>query len=211
MYIEMKNVSKKIKNKQVLDRVNLSLDSGTIHGFIGANGSGKTMIFRALCGFIKLDDGIITINDKPVKFNEPLPVDIGLILETPGFVGTQTVMENLKYLASIKSKFNENQILDLLERFDISQYKDKKVKALSLGTRQKVGIIQAVMEDQELLILDEPTNGLDKKSVQAFVDLMNELKIQGKTILLASHNEYEMRQLADTITEISEGRVVDVK
>lgn len=208
MYIEMKNVTKKIKNKTVLDDITVSLESGLIHGFVGANGSGKTMIFRAICGFIKLDSGTVTVNGEQVVFNTPLSTSIGLILETPGFVDNQTIVENLKYLANIKSKYNDEKVTELLKRFDILQYKDKKIGSLSLGTRQKVGIIQAIMEDQELLILDEPTNGLDKKSVQTFVEIMNELKQQGKTILLASHNEYEMRQLADTINEVSEGKIV---
>lgn len=208
MYIEMKNVTKKIKNKTVLDDITVSLEPGLIHGFVGANGSGKTMIFRAICGFIKLDSGTVTINGEQVVFNSPLSTSIGLILETPGFVDSQTIVENLKYLANLKSKYNDEKVIELLKRFDILQYKDKKVGSLSLGTRQKVGIIQAIMEDQELLILDEPTNGLDKKSVQTFVEVMNELKEQGKTILLASHNEYEMRQLADTINEVSEGKIV---
>lgn len=207
MYIEIKDVSKMIKGKQVLDHVSLNLGAGHIHGIVGANGSGKTMLFRALCGFIRLDAGSVTIDGQPVKFNEPLPVNIGVIIETPGFVASQTVWQNLQYLARLKGQFNAELGGDLLKRFGIDQYKDKKVKALSLGTRQKIGIIQAVMEEQTLLILDEPTNGLDKRSVQEFVNLMDELKRQGKTILLASHNEYEMYELADTITEIADGRI----
>ncbi|AYG01792.1 ABC transporter ATP-binding protein [Lactococcus allomyrinae] len=209
MYIEIKNVTKTIKNKEVLSQVSLSLEAGKIHGFVGANASGKTMLFRAICGFIKLDEGMVKINQQPVVFNSALPVDIGLILETPGFIGNQTVMENLKYLASLHSKYDENLILELLRVFDIEQYVNKKVSALSLGTRQKIGIIQAVMENQELLVLDEPTNGLDKESVAAFIQLVERLKKQGKTILLASHNEYELRKLADTITEISEGKIAN--
>lgn len=168
------------------------------------------MILRALCGFIQLNEGKITIHGKEVKFNQELPVEIGLILETPGFVKNQTAMQNLNFLLSLKNHTSE-WIEPLMKYFDLWEVKDQKIKDYSLGMRQKLGIIQAVMEDQELLLLDEPTNGLDKQTIEKFIVLMKELRKQGKTIIIASHHEYEIKELADEIIEISEGKVMNEK
>lgn len=209
-YIEMNQVTKVIKKKKILDHVSLQLEEGKIYGLVGANGSGKTMILRALCGFIQLNEGKITIHGKEVKFNQELPVEIGLILETPGFVKNQTAMQNLNFLLSLKNHTSE-WIEPLMKYFDLWEVKDQKIKDYSLGMRQKLGIIQAVMEDQELLLLDEPTNGLDKQTIEKFIVLMKELRKQGKTIIIASHHEYEIKELADEIIEISEGKVMNEK
>lgn len=208
MYIEIKNVNKRIKNKDVLKNISLQYDKGSINGLIGANGSGKSMLFRAICGLIKIDSGEIKINNQIVRFNEQLPISTGLILEHPGFLGNETALENLKYLANLNNNYDEKYILYLLDRFCILENKDQKVKTFSLGMRQKLGVIQALMEHQELIVLDEPTNGLDKRSVAQFIDIVQELKLQGTTFLIASHNEYEIKELCDTITEIEEGQIV---
>ncbi|CAM3256746.1 ATP-binding cassette domain-containing protein [Lactococcus hircilactis] len=211
MYIEINNINKKIKDKNIFQDVSLSFEKGSINGVIGSNGSGKTMLFRALCGFIKLDSGKIQIDSKPVKFGERPPVPIGLILETPGFILNDTALNNLKYLAEINNSYDESYVLWLLDFFSLAEYKDKKVKSFSLGMKQKLGIIQAVMEHQELIILDEPTNGIDKKSILKFNELMNQLKVEGKTIIIASHNDYEIKELCDTITEIENGAINETK
>lgn len=203
-YIEFQNVTKFIHKKQVLNHINLQLDKGKIYGFVGPNGSGKTMLMRALCGFIKLDEGKILINNQEVKFNHDLPVDIGLILETPNFVPYQSAIQNLQFLLSLNKKSDQN-VQPLLEYFDLLDVQTHKVKDLSLGMRQKLGIIQAIMENQELLVLDEPTNGLDKQTIEKFIKLIQELKTKGKTIIIASHHDYEIKELADEIIEIADG------
>lgn len=206
-YIQVNQVSKVIKKKEVLRDINLSLDKGKIYGLIGANGSGKTMLLRALCGFIKLTAGEIMIDNQPIQFNQDLPVNIGLILETPGFVVHQSAMENLKFLLSLR-KSSDEYVEPLLKYFDLWDVKDKKVKDYSLGMRQKLGIIQAVMEDQTVLLLDEPTNGLDKETIEKFIQLMKHLKENGKTIIIASHHDYEISELADELIQIHEGHII---
>lgn len=208
MYIEINQVNKKIKGKAILKEINLSFEKGTVNGIIGSNGSGKTMLFRAISGLIKLNSGSIKVNQKPVIFNEKLPVATGLIIENPGFLNNETALLNLKYLADLNKNYDEEYVLSLLSQFGILENKDEKVKTFSLGMRQKLGIIQAIMEHQELVILDEPTNGLDKKSVAQFINVVQELKKQGTTFIIASHNEYEIKELCDTITEIEGGQIV---
>lgn len=208
MYIQIKNLNKKIKNKEVLKDINLSFKKGTINGIVGSNGSGKTMLFRAICGLIKLDTGDILIDGIPVVFNEKLPVNVGLIIENPGFSQNETAIENLKYLGDLNNNFDTEYTDSLLKTFEILDNKNQKVKTFSLGMRQKLGIIQALMEHQELVILDEPTNGLDKKSVRNFINFVKKLKSQGTTFLIASHNEYEIKELCDSIIEIEEGKIV---
>lgn len=206
-YIEFQNVTKTLNKKQVLNHIQLQLDKGKIYGLVGANGSGKTMLMRALCGFIKLDEGTISIDNQPIQFNQDLPVTVGLILETPGFVSSQSAIQNLQFLLSLNHQ-SDQFVEPLLKFFDLWNVKDTKVKDFSLGMRQKLGIIQAVMEDQELLILDEPTNGLDKQTIEKFIQLVQALKEKGKTILIASHHEYEIKELADEMIEISEGTLI---
>ena len=180
MYIEINNISKRIKRKDVLKNISLQYEKGTVNGLIGSNGSGKTMLFRAICGLIKLDSGEVKVNGQIVRFNEKLPVSTGLILEHPGFLSNETAIENLKYLAELNNNYDEKYICYLLDKFGILENKDQKVKTFSLGMRQKLGIIQSIMERQELVILDEPTNGLDKRSVAQFIEIVQELKAQGK-------------------------------
>lgn len=208
MYIKMEQVNKRIKRKDVLSNINLAIEKGTVTGIIGANGSGKTMLFRALCGLIKLNAGSIKINDQAVVFNEKLPVSVGLILENPGFSLNETALENLKYLAKLNNNYDQEYTAYLLSKFGIADNQDQKVKTFSLGMRQKLGIIQALMEHQELVVLDEPTNGLDKKSVAQFIDIVKELQKKGTTFLIASHNDYEIKELCDSIVEIEEGKIV---
>lgn len=207
-YIEIKNVSKQIKKKPVLKDIQLTLDKNKIYGLVGANGSGKTMLLRVLCGFIKLDTGEIMIDGQRIVFNQELPVSIGLMLETPGFIPYQSALENLQFLLSLNQK-SADFVESLLKFFDLWEVRNTPVKDYSLGMRQKLGIIQAVMEDQAILLLDEPTNGLDKQTIEKFILLMNELKKRGKTIIIASHHEYEIKELADEMIEISEGRLVN--
>ena len=205
MYIEVENYSKIIKKKPVLKNISLQLEQGKIYGFVGHNGSGKTMLFRAICGFIRPSQGSVKILDKRITLNEALPVDVGLILETPGFIPNYTGFQNLEYLASIKNKTTPEQIRSALDKIGLTDAKDEKVKKYSLGMKQKLAIAQAFMEGQELLILDEPTNGLDKESVKRFREIMVDLRNQGKTILIASHNDADIQYLSDEIYELNDG------
>ncbi len=206
-YINLKDVSRTIKHKQILQNINLNIEKGTITGFVGPNGSGKTMLFRAILGMIKLDSGEIEINGEKISLGSSPQVNIGTILETPGFINNYTALDNLKYLAAIKDEIQENQILEAMRLFDMIDHKDEKVKSFSLGMRQKLAIIQAIMEDQELIVLDEPTNGLDEGSVHIFEDKLRELKNEDKTILIASHDRFVIQNVADVVYKVNEGHV----
>ncbi|WP_412989259.1 ABC transporter ATP-binding protein [Pediococcus siamensis] len=206
-YINLKDVSRTIKHKQILQNINLNIEKGTITGFVGPNGSGKTMLFRAILGMIKLDSGEIEINGEKISLGSSPQVNIGTILETPGFINNYTALDNLKYLAAIKNEIQENQILEAMQLFDMIDHKDEKVKSFSLGMRQKLAIIQAIMEDQELIVLDEPTNGLDEESVHIFEDKLRKLKNEDKTILIASHDRFVIQNVADVVYKVNEGHV----
>ena len=205
MYIEIHNAKKTIKNKVILNNINLNLEKGNVYGLIGHNGSGKTMLLRAISGLITLDSGYIKIDNTLVELNKPLPVKVGIIIENVKFYDDLTGFENLKFLSSINNEISDDVINTYLKKFDLLKENNKKVKEYSLGMMQKLAIIQAIMEDQSLILLDEPTNGLDRNSVEIFNEQIKELKDKGKTIILVSHNDSEIKELCDEIIEISDG------
>ena len=205
MYIEIHNAKKTIRNKVILNNINLDLEKGNIYGLIGHNGSGKTMLLRAISGLITLDSGYIKIDNTLVELNKPLPVKVGILIENIEFYDDLTGFENLKFLSSINNEISDDVINTYLNKFDLLKEKNKKAKEYSLGMMQKLAIIQAIMEDQSLILLDEPTNGLDRNSLEIFNEQIKELKDKGKTIILVSHNDSEIKELCDEIIEISDG------
>lgn len=205
MYVQVSELSKTIKNRPVLQDVNADFDKGRIYGVVGPNGSGKTMLLRAICGFIRPTQGRITIDGKLVEFNRKLPENVGAIIETPGFVDSETGMQNLKYLAGINQAFDEEETHRLLTVFGLDEHSDKKVKSYSLGMRQKLAIVQALMEHQNLILLDEPTNGLDQDSVSQFLNEMDHQRDLGKTIIVATHHSDELHKIADEIYSMHDG------
>lgn len=207
MYVEINNVSKTIKKKSVLRDVTVGFDRAQIYGIIGQNGSGKTMLLRAICGFIHPNKGTITIGGKPVVFNQKLPESVGVIIENPGFVLSQTGIQNLEYLPGINHAFDAKKVQRLLNIFDLDSHKNEKVKTYSLGMRQKLGIVQALMEQQNLILLDEPTNGQDEHSVNIFIEEMKHQREQGKTVIIASHHKDELQQTADRLYAITDGEL----
>ncbi|MEE8685012.1 MAG: ABC transporter ATP-binding protein [Bifidobacterium mongoliense] len=207
MYVEMNKVSKTMKRKPVLRDVTVGFDRARIYGIVGPNGSGKTMLLRSICGFIRPDAGTITIDGMPVVFNQKLPDSVGVIIENPGFVLSQTGMQNLEYLAGINHAFDGDEVDRLLGIFGLDRQKDEKVATYSLGMRQKLGVVQALMERQNLILLDEPTNGLDERSVQIFINEMKHQRDQGRTIIIASHHKDELQQMADRLYTIADGQL----
>lgn len=205
MYVDLDHVSKTIKGKAVLRDVSVGFERGRIYGVVGPNGSGKTMLLRAICGFIRLDAGTVTINGKAVEFNRKLPDSVGVIIENPGFVLQETGMQNLKYLAGINRDFDPEETERLLRLFDLLKHADSTVKSYSLGMRQKLAIVQALMEHQHLIVLDEPTNGLDQESVAMFLAEMRHQRDKGNTVIIASHHSDELNQIADHIYTMREG------
>ena len=168
-------------------------------------GQVKTMLLRAICGFIRPDNGTVSIDGKPVEFNKKLPESVGVIIENPGFIPSQSAMENLRYLADINHAFDQDEIMRLLDLFGLRNHAQEQVRSYSLGMRQKLAIVQALMEHQPLILLDEPTNGLDEHSVSVFLEEMKRQRDMGRTVLIASHHSDELSQIADHLYLMSDG------
>ena len=203
--ISVKNLSKSFGQERVLKNVSRDFEKGKIHGIVGNNGSGKTVLMKCICGFLIPDSGSITVNGERVGVDVDFPRDMGLIIETPGFLPNVTGMKNLEILASLNKKIGLEEIASAIRRVGLDPLMKKPVGKYSLGMRQRLGIAQAIMEDPALLILDEPLNGLDKYGVREMRQLIKGLKEQGKTILLASHNQGDIDELCDTVCEMDAG------
>lgn len=206
-YIEVNNYTKIIKGMTVLDNINMTLEKGSLSLIVGGNGSGKTMLLRALSGLIFPTSGEILIDGKKLIFNEKFPVDIGVCIEQNGMQSNISGFENLAYLANINKIIDKEEILRYMKLFDIYKYKDMKFKKYSLGMKKKLALIQAVMENQDLMIFDEPLNGLDEKSIDVFVKLLEEEKAKGKTIIIATHKQNIFENILDSVFEIHNGRL----
>ncbi|WP_238883379.1 ATP-binding cassette domain-containing protein [Clostridium sp. YIM B02551] len=205
--ISFEKYTKNIKGTTILDNINLQLEKGNIYGFIGRNGSGKSMLFKALCGLIKASEGKVKVNGKEIGKEVDFPENIGILIEHPGFLEHLSGFDNLRYLAEIQNKIDEKDIINALDLVELD-YKDKKsVKKYSLGMKQRLGIAQAIMEDPEIIVLDEPMNGLDKDGVKKIRELILELKNKNKTIILASHNSEDIQLLCDKVYEIDKGQI----
>lgn len=203
--IRVEGVYKRFGTDTVLKDISRSFERGRIHGIVGNNGSGKTVLMKCICGFLIPDGGSITVNGERVGVDVDFPRDMGLIIETPGFLPNVTSMKNLEILASLNKKIGLEEIAAAIRRVGLDPLMKKPVGKYSLGMRQRLGIAQAIMEDPALLILDEPLNGLDKHGVREMRQLIKGLKEQGKTILLASHNQGDIDELCDTVCEMDAG------
>lgn len=208
MYVEIHDYTKIIKRKTVLDHVNCGFERGEICGLVGPNGSGKTMLLRAICGFIRPTDGRVLIGGKPVVFNEALPEKIGVLIEHPGFIGADTAWGNLEYLAGLDGGFDEKETERLMKVFGLWQHRGGKVKSFSLGMRQKLAIVQAIMEHQRLILLDEPMNGLDRESVTAFQQEMRRQRERGNAVIIASHQGAELQEIVDRVLHVENGWIM---
>lgn len=202
---EIKNVSKRFGNETVVREVSLSLEPGRIYGIAGRNGSGKTVLFKMLIGFLKPTTGRIFVNGKEIGRDRDFAEDVGIIIETPGFLGGFSGYKNLEYLAGIKKRIGKKEIRRSMEKVGLDPDSRKKVKKYSLGMRQRLGIAQAIMEEPKLLILDEPMNGLDRQGAEEIRGLFLKLKGEGVTILLASHHKEDMELLCDKVYEMEDG------
>lgn len=203
--IELIHVTKKFGQELVLKEVNLTLEQGRVYGIIGNNGSGKTVLMKCICGFLIPTTGLIQVFGSSIGRDVDFPESLGVIIETPGFLTNLTGRKNLEILAGMRRKIGPAEILQVLGKVGLDPALKKPVANYSLGMRQRLGIAQAIMEDPKLLILDEPFNGLDKHGVGEIRKLLLELKEEGKTILLASHNEEDIRILCDEVYEMDGG------
>lgn len=211
--IEIKNVTKKFGSTAdvTLRKVNLSVQSSQIVGIIGRNGSGKTVLMKCICGFLPVDNGEISVYGKRVGKDVDFPDNIGVIIETPGFLPNFSGFNNLWQLAKIRGKISKENVRRAIKKVGLNPDDKKHVGKYSLGMRQRLGLAQAIMEDPDLLILDEPMNGLDRESVAEIRAYLMELKKIGKTILLSSHSAEDIDILCDTVYEMNKGNISKIK
>lgn len=203
--ISIENLNKQFKNQLVLNNINLKFSNGHIYGIIGRNGSGKTVLLKCICGFLKPTTGVISVNHKIVGKDIDFPENLGFIIETPGFLLNYSGYKNLKYLASIRKKIDGNEIKESMSLVGLDSADKKHVGKYSLGMRQRLGIAQAIMEKPDILVLDEPMNALDKNGVEEMRRLFLKMKSEGKLILLTSHNREDIEILCDEVYEMEEG------
>ena len=187
-YIEISHVTKKFGEDTVLSDINVTMEQGKVYGISGNNGSGKTVLMKCICGFMPVTEGTIRVKGRIIGTEIDFPESIGVIIETPGFLTNLSGIRNLEILAGLKGRITKTEIRAAIQKAGLDPELKKSVSKYSLGMRQRLGIAQAIMEDPDFLILDEPFNGLDKHGVKDIRTLLLELKEQGKTILLASHN-----------------------
>lgn len=210
-FIEICDVTKTFGNIDVLKNVSVNWESGMIHGLIGRNGSGKTMLMKCICGFVPISSGSIKVRGKLIGTDISIPPNIGIIIETPGFLPNYNAFNNLKFLANISGMKDNEKIKRCLSEVGLDPDSKKHVGKFSLGMRQRLGLAQAIMEDPDLLILDEPMNGLDKEGVADMRKYLLDLKEQGKTILIASHSAEDIDVLCDTVCEMDKGVLKKMK
>lgn len=202
--IELHGLVKRFGQDTVLKGIDRDFERGKIHGVVGNNGSGKTVMFKCICGFMQPTEGYVLVDGKRIGRDVDFPEDLGLIIETPGFLPHLSGIRNLEILASLKRKITLRQAADAMRRVGLDPLSSKPVGKYSLGMRQRLGIAQAIMEEPSLLILDEPMNGLDKNGVAEMRELFRSLA-GGRTILLASHNAADIETLCDTVCEMDAG------
>lgn len=200
--IDVRNVFLTLGKTEILKDISVSFERGKIHGLIGRNGSGKTMLMKCICGFVKPNSGEITVDGKQVGKDCDFPQSMGVIIETPGFIPYYSGYKNLKLLAELRGKIGGGEIKNTMHRVGLDPELKRPVRKYSLGMRQRLGLAQAIMENPDLLILDEPMNGLDKEGVADMRQYLLELKSQGKTILIASHSAEDIDALCDTVYEM---------
>ena len=208
--VKVENVTKYFKQEKVFDDVNMNLETGHIYGIVGKNGAGKTVLFKIIAGFIKPSSGKVTVAGKIIGVDRDFPDSLGLIIETPGFLSQYNAYQNLLYLANINNKISKEDIKEAIRMVGLDPDSNKKVGKFSLGMRQRLGIAQAIMENPNLIILDEPMNGLDKKGIEDVKELLLKLKGDGKTILMASHYAEDM-EICDEVFQMEDGKLGDMK
>lgn len=205
--IDVEDVAKNIKGKNLIENITFKQKKGSIIGIIGRNGSGKTVLLKCICGFMKPSSGRIIVSGKPVGENAQLASDIGILIENPGFLSNYSGYRNLKFLADIRHKIGKKEIREYMEVVGLDPDNRKPVKHYSVGMKQRLGIAQSIMEEQDILILDEPMNGLDTLGVNDMRQLFLKLKEKGKTILLTNHMKEDIDILCDEVYMMEAGNM----
>lgn len=209
-YIEILNAGKCFKGNWVFQNVNASFAKGQIYGLIGYNGSGKTMLLKSICGLVRLSEGAILVDGEEVGVKIDVPASVGAIIEVPGFLPYLSGFANLKYLAKLKNQIDDSVIRDTIRLVGLNPDSRKHVEKYSLGMRQRLGIAQSIMENPDILLLDEPMNGLDQQGVSDIKSLLMKLRLQGKTIILASHHSEDIDELCDVVYRMGGGKISKV-
>lgn len=207
MYMELTDISKSIGKTTILHDINLRIEGGKVYGLRGKNGCGKTMLMRVMSGLIKPTTGTVIINDKELWKDMTFPDSIGVLIENPSFIDGYTGYKNLKMLADIKGVIGEKEVKEALLKVGLDSEDKRKYRKYSLGMKQKLGIACAFMEHPDIVIMDEPINAIDEKGVELVRNIMNELRKEGKIIIIACHDAEEMDLLADEIFVMEEGTI----
>ncbi len=203
-YIVLENVSKEYKDKLVFRNVSLKLQRGGCYAFTGYNGCGKSVLMKIICGFAAPTSGKITIDGKVLGEDVEFIEDAGISINAPDFMNELTGFENLKILAGIQNKITEKDIKKTVHKLKLDEFIDKKVKVYSLGNKQRLRIAQAIMENPQILILDEPMNALDKSGIKIVREIMQQHLKKGGTIIFTSHNAEDLDALNATIFEFDD-------
>lgn len=208
MELVANNINKTIRGKTILSDVSLNLKNGNIYGFIGRNGSGKTMLFRALSGLMKMDSGSIVWEGKTLHKDFSVLPGLGIIIENAGLYPNFTGIQNLTYLANLTKRIGRDEIIRAISRVGLDPHDKRLYGKYSLGMKQRLAIAQAIMEKPDIIMLDEPTNALDETGVEEIRQVILEEKERGALILIASHNKEDIRVLADELYRVENGRVI---
>lgn len=208
--IKLINVSKSFRGEPLLNNVNLSINPGEVVGFVGRNGSGKSVIFKLISGIYRPDSGEIFVRGQKLGEHRDFPENMGLMVDSPGFIDISTGFQNLKYLASIRGKIDDNTIVQYMKLVGLQPDNKTRVKNYSLGMKQKLAIAQAIMEDQDILLLDEPFNALDEQTHNNMLNLISKLHQEGKTILLTSHNSDDINSVCTRQYEIKNHTLTEI-
>ena len=209
MKIELKNVTKEFDKVEIIKNISLEFETGKIYGLYGRNGSGKSVLMKLICGFLIPTKGKVLINGKDFNTKNAYPDNLRAVIEKPSFFPELTGFENLKLLAKIQNKINDEEIIKALDLVNLIDEKDKKYSKYSLGMKQKLAIAQAIMEDPSILILDESFNGIEEKSVEKITKFLKEEAKNGKTIIFSTHIKEDLENLADIIYKIDNGTIYE--
>lgn len=207
--IEIKALTLAVGQTKILNDISLVCEHGKTYGLVGRNGSGKTMLMKCICGFVRPTEGTVTVNGKRIGKDRDFPESMGILIENPGFIPYYSGMRNLKILAGFQGKIGRKDIRSAMEKVGLDPDLHRHVGKYSLGMRQRLGLAQAIMEDPELYILDEPMNGLDREGVERIRNLLLEEKKRGKTILIASHSAEDINCLCDEVCFMEDGILKD--
>ena len=205
--IELDRVSKAFSRRTILNDVTLAIEAGHTVGIVGSNGSGKSVLFQVICGFLTPDSGTVRVRGETLGGNRDFPENMGVLINSPGFISLDTGLQNLRYLAGIRGVIGDREIRDAMKKVGLDPDDRTRVEHYSLGMKQKLGLAQAIMEGQDILILDEPFNALDYKTYNDVKEIIRTLQAEGKTILMTSHNYEDIETLCDEVYVLEDGNL----